>query len=261
MVEQIRNDSMVEILRPDFFARHEPNAAWVHAGLHLQLPQLRGYWPMSSVDENGDPYDLSGQGRVLTNNNTVPYGVYNLLPYADFTPGATEYFNRLDEAGLDITGVMTMGGWYWLDTLAPGTDMGLIGKFNDFGGANQRSYLLYFNDAANVFRFGVSSLGTGASWAAVTSTATIAASTWYHVVGRFVPGAELSIFVDGVETLLAVGVPLGAFNSTADFEIGAFSLGFGLLDGRASQCFLCADDLDDVIIRQTYDQTRANYGK
>jgi hypothetical protein len=34
--------------------------------MNLGLPMLRGYWPFSSVDENNDVYDLSGQGRVMT---------------------------------------------------------------------------------------------------------------------------------------------------------------------------------------------------
>lgn len=258
MVEQQRNSDLVGILRPDFFARYEPNAAMVHAGLHLQLPQLRGYWPMSSVDENGDVYDLSSQGRVLNNNNTVPFGVYNLLPYADFTPGATEYFDRPDEAGLSITGGLTVGGWFWLDTLAPGNNMGLISKFAVTAG-NLRSYILYFDDASNTLRFIVSANGIANT--SVTSTATIAISTWYHVVGRFVPGAELSIFVDGVETLNAAAIPASIHDNASAFEIGAYDAARFMLDGRAAQCFLCADSHPDVLIKTVFDQTRANFGK
>lgn len=259
MTVQIRNSEMVDLLRPDFFARYEPNAAWVHAGAALQLPQLRGYWPMSSVDENGDPYDLSGQGRVLTNNNAIPFAWYNLFPYADFTPGSTHYFSRADEAGLDILGEITFGGWFWLDTLAPGTNMGLIGKFNTVG--NQRAYLLTFSDAGNVFQVYISSLGTAASTLGLSHTATLSASTWYHVVGRFTPNTELSIFVDGIEVSTAAAVPAAIFNSNTSFEIGASDAGNNRLDGRACQCFLCADDLDDVIIRSLFEQTRANFGK
>jgi hypothetical protein len=253
---QERNSEMVELLRPDFFGRYEPNASMVHAGLHLQLPQLRGYWPFSSVDENGDVYDLSGQGRVLTNNNTTLFNVYNLLPYADFTPASTHYFSRLDEAGLDITLSLTVGGWFWLDTLAPGNNMGLIGKYT--GGGNQ-SYILYFHDASNTFRFTISA--NGLVDVTVASTASLAISTWYHIVGRFVPNTELSIFVDGIETLNAAGIPAGIFNGAADLQIGAYNAGTNLLDGRACQCFLCSDDLDDVIIKTVYEQTRANFGK
>lgn len=259
MATQIRNSDQVDLLRPDFFARYEPNAAMVHAGLHLQLPQLRGYWPMSSVDENGAVYDLSGQGRTLTNANATPFAWYNLLPYADFTPGSTQYLHRADESGLDITGAITLGGWFYLDTLAPGNNFGLITKYTAAG--NQRAYILYFNDATNQFGFNVSSDGTAGGTVIVLSTATLAVSTWYHVVGRYTPSTLLSVYVDGVATTNAVAIPAAISNSNASIMIGSYDAGAYLLDGRACQCFLCADDLDDVLIWTLYEQTRANYGK
>lgn len=262
MTTQIRNSEMVELLRPDFFARYEPNASMVHAGLHMQLPQLRGYWPFSSVDENGDVYDLSGQGRVLTNNNTVPFAWYNLFPYADFTAATPHYFSRLDEPGTSITGAITLGGWFWLDSLATGANQGLISKWDTTGAINERSYLLYLDDATNTLRFFVSSLGTAASSVSVTSTATIAINTWYHVAARYNPNTLMSIFVDGVQTDLAAGVPAAIFNSAVcAFEIGSYNVGAIPMDGRACQCFLCADDLDSVFVKTLYEQTRANFGK
>ena len=257
MTIQIRNAEMIELLRPDFFARYEPNASLVHTGLHMQLPQLRGYWPMSSVDENGAVYDMSGQGRMLTNTNTVAFGTYNLLPYSDYTPASTHYLNRLDEPGLDITGALTMGGWFSLDTVASGANQVLMGKYNTVG--NQRAYQLYLVDASDQFVFIVSS--NGAATTTVTNVPVAVISTWYHIVGRYVPGAELSIFVDGVETLNVAAIPAAIFNSTAKFTIGARDPGTEYLDGKSAQCFLCADDLDDVVIKTIFDQTRANYGK
>jgi len=254
---QKRNAELVNNLRPDFFARYEPNASMVHAGLHMQLPQLRGYWPFSSVDERGDLTDMSGQGRVLHNTNTVAFGVYNLFPYADYVPANSEYFTRLDEEGTSITGALTIGGWFWLDTLASGANQVLIGKFNTVG--NMRAYQLYMVDASNRFAFIIS--GDGAATTAVTHVPVAVISTWYHIVGRFVPGAELSIFVDGVETLEWALIPAAIYDSTAAFTIGARDPGIEYLDGRSAQCFLCADDLDDVIIKTIFEQTRANYGK
>jgi hypothetical protein len=260
MTIQERNSDLVEILRPDFFGRSEPNASLVHAGLHMQLPMLRAYYPFSSVDENGAVYDLSGQGRMLTNNGATPFANYNLFPYANLTPGAANYFYRADEPGLDITGALTLGGWFWLDSLAPGTNYGLISKWDSAGGANQRSYMLYFDDATNTLKFNISSAGTAATSVAVTSTATMAASTWYHIVGRFNPATLMSIFVDGTATDLAVGVPAAAFNSTAQLRIGDYNSG-QYMDGRVCQCWLCADDLDSVLIKTAFEQTRVNFGK
>lgn len=227
----------------------------IHPEVHLQLPQLRGYWPMSSVDETGAVYDLSGQGRVLTNHGATPFAWYNLLPYAVFKSPLGNYFSRADEAGLDITGALTVGGWFWLDTLAPGTNMGLISKYTAAG--NQRSFVLYFFDAGNTLSFGVST--DGIALVEVVSTFVITASAWYHVVGRFTPGAQLSIFVNGVPTHYVAAIPASIYNSNAEFLIGSYDAGVSLLDGRAAQGYLCADDLDDAIIRNLYNQTRANW--
>lgn len=232
----------------------------IHASAHLQLPRLRGYWPFSSVNESGNVYDLSAQGRVLTNHNNVPFAKYNLFPYADFTPGSNHYFSRADEPGLDITGAITFGGWFWLDTLASGNNQTLISKWDTTGGIDERAYMIYLDDATNTFRISISLLGTAATIKNVAHIATVAISTWYHVVGRLTPGTDESIFVDGVKVSSAVGVPATIFNSTANYEIGAGAAA-NRLDGRACQCFLCADDLDDVIIRRLYELTRANFGK
>jgi hypothetical protein len=126
---------------------------------------------------------------------------------------------------------------------------------------DQRSYVLYFNDATNQFGFNISSLGTGASTVVVLHTTIVTISAWYHVVGRFTPNTLLSIYVDGIATTNAVGMPAAIFNSNASFAIGSYDVPTNLLDGRACQCFLCADDLDDVLIWSLYEQTRANFGK
>src|SRR4030042_5924133 len=118
LAEMVSRDQKLESRVADLEKIEQPRN--IHPSIHLQLSGLRGYWPMSSVNENGNSYDLSGQGRVLTNNNTVPFGIYDLLPYADFTPGSSEYFSRPDEAGLVISGALTIGCWAWLDTLASG---------------------------------------------------------------------------------------------------------------------------------------------
>lgn len=227
----------------------------VHANVHLQLPQLRGYWPMSSVDEIGDPYDLSGQGRVLNNNNAVPFGVYNLLPYADLTPGSTHYFSRPDEAGLDITGALTLGCWCWLDTIAPANNMTLLSKYTTTG--NQRAFILYYDIGTSRFRFIIST--DGINNVVVTSTVVPAVNTWYKVVGRFTPSNLLSIYVDDVVTNNAVGIPATIFNSSANFLAGSYNAGLFLLDGRLSQLCLAADDHDDAVILSSFERTRANF--
>jgi len=247
------NPEMIKALSTSFPLLSAPATSWGNVlSNHLLLRHLRGYWPMTSVDENGDVYDLSGQGRVLNNNNAVPFVSAGLMTYADLTAATPHYFNRVDEAGLDILGGLTLGGWFWLDTLATGQSQGLISKWDTSGGANQRAFLLYLDDATNTLRFFISSLGTAASSVSVTSTATIAINSWYYVVGRFVPGTEISIFVNGVETVVAAAIPAALFNSSADLEVGSYNIATNPMDGRASHCFLCADDLEDYFIKALF---------
>lgn len=266
MTLQKRNAEMVELLRPDFQARYEPNFALVNAcALHQAIPGLRGFWPLSSVDNTGAAYDLSGQTRTLTYNGNPAYGISGLAPYCDFD-GTGDYLSRADEAGLDILGTetifptalrgLTFGGWFQIDTLAGGTD-GLIGKWND-NAVNQRSYLLDFNTTTNVIRFQLSTDGTAI---VSVSSAAVAAATWLHCIARFDPSTELALWVNGVKTTNLVAIPASVFNSTAQLNIGAYSNGAsGLLEGWASMCFLSSAFLPDVWAGVLFEQTRALYG-
>lgn len=64
-----RNDGVIDGLRTEFVSLYAPTTTWGNIiSMNLGLPALRGYWPFSSVDENNDIYDLSGQGRTMTNS-------------------------------------------------------------------------------------------------------------------------------------------------------------------------------------------------
>jgi hypothetical protein len=116
----------VENLSTAFPRRAETSFAWGNAiSYYLGLPGLRAFWPMSSVNETGNVYDLSGQGRTLTNNNAATFGVYGLQSYATFN-GVNQYLSRADEAGLDITGELTMG--CWIRFHANATQRNIMGK-------------------------------------------------------------------------------------------------------------------------------------
>lgn len=268
MVVQLRNPEMIELLRADFQARAEPNFAWGNTCSMFQLlTGLRGFWPMSNADESGWTYDLSGQDRVLRYNGNPTFNADDLAPYIEFD-GTGDFLSRPDEAGLDIRGTetsivaamrgLTIGGWFWIDSLAPGANDAFIGKWNTAG--DQRSYLLYFNDTSNTACFDVSSLGTAASVITVTGSVMTAAG-WHFIVARFDPSTEINIWVNNTEIVNAVGTPASLFNGTADFLVGAYDNGAtGLLDGRASLCFLCGALLSDAVVKQLYEQTRAMYG-
>jgi hypothetical protein len=62
----IKNDKEVDSLRTEYVRLYAPTTSWGNiVSMNLQYPGLRAYWPMSSVDENKNVYDISGQGRTL----------------------------------------------------------------------------------------------------------------------------------------------------------------------------------------------------
>jgi hypothetical protein len=85
---------------------------------------------MSSVGDTMTAVDLSGQGRTLTNNNNVPYGVYGLQSYAS-PNGVNSYLSRTMEPGLAITGNLTFGLWVRFKN-APATNESVIGSWDNF---------------------------------------------------------------------------------------------------------------------------------
>lgn len=257
---QLRNDQMVSLLKPDFQYRAEPNFSFAKSsGVHLMLPQLRGFWPFSSVDENGDVFDLSGQARTLTNNSATPFGTSGLAVYAD-PDGTADYFSRADEAGLDIVDAISFGGWFRFDAKS---NCGLIGKWNTTG--NQRSYLLRYQTTAPenfIFEFsrtgasdiiatpGADFIATVGVWVHVVITGTEDLGSWYSVA--YMNGQSVNDNLSGGGGAL--------FNSTAAFQIGAHSGAANFFNGQAAQCFLCAATLSPEFVFSVFQETRSMFG-
>src|SRR5690606_3924193 len=143
----------------------------------LNLPKLRGFWPMGSIDSSGNPQDISGQGRNLTNNNAADFGVDGLAPYIDFN-GTNQYLSRGDEAGLDVTGALTFGGWFWFDNVASVEEF-VIGKRSETAN-NQLAYWID-REASGFARFAVSSNGTVATVKTVGSAIKPRIGRWEFV--------------------------------------------------------------------------------
>jgi hypothetical protein len=277
MTVQIRSDDMVELLRADFFARNEPNAAWSHSvSDHQLLPALRGFWPMSAnhITANGVYIDDIACGYDLEMVNTPLIEVFplGLPPVCLFWAPNTQYLTYgADDLQHDILGTeatiltaqrgLTLGCWVRFTTL--GALAGIMSKWEATIG-NQRSYCIY-KSAADQIVFAVS--GNGAASVVVTSTAVIAVDTWYHVVGRFVPSTTLDVYVDAVRTSNAVGTPASLFDSTEPFQIGRVDRA-NYLSGRislawlaASCCWDSAAGTRDVLPWALYEHSKRMYNK
>ena len=234
--------------------------SWGRCSNFLSLPGLRGFWPMSSFDEGGNAYDLSGQGRTLTYNGNPTYNYVGLAPYIDLD-GTGDFLSRADEAGLDISGTesyvaaaaqgLTMGGWFYFNNLDP--NRSLINKWD--AATNQRAYLFQTNTD---WRFAVSNNGVASKW--LMTGVTPAAATWYFSVARFIPSTEVAIFVNMTKYADVTAIPASLFNSNVGLGVGGSAAGGGLWPGRISFCFLCATALSDTMIGALFQQTRNLFG-
>lgn len=250
---------MIDKLSGEFQRRYEPNYHWQHAvSATLNLPGLRGCWPMSSFNEAGNAYDVGGQNRILTRNGSPTYSYDNLVPYIDCN-GTTDYLARADEAGLDIIGTeayvnptergLTLGGWINYDVT--NNQRPFMAKFGALIG--DRAYMIDVNNGTARFL-----LGTGAALTIYLGS-TVTADEWTYFVGRWIPSNNADIFINDTKTTNAsVIAALG--NSTSDLRIGADSDNPNFSDARISICFLCTMQLSDAIILSHFHQTRAAYG-
>ncbi len=128
--------------------------------------------------------------------------------------------------------------------------MGIMGKWASFNAA----YLLYkFTD--NKIYFGVSSNGT--TMVSINDdNDNFEEEQWLFIVGRYTPGAELALFINGNWYKETAGIPAFLFDSAQDFEIGRYS-GGNYLNGKVAHAFVCAYSVPDRFIEAMYAHTRA----
>ncbi len=245
-------------------------------GAYYNFPGLRGLWRAGNRDSNGDLYDLSGQGRTLTDNNTaITRSITSTLIADDFN-GTNEYYDRADEAGLSITGTeshmeadlrgLCLGCWCYPD-VQPGKDVGLIGKW--VTGSNDRSYLLYIN-SSDTFSVAISNAGTtndaNVSW---TETVPATPDRWWFVCGDYDPDTSgyLRLYVgDSLGNFGYVedtsSIPASIYDSAAAFEVGRYNANnTQAYDGKGAVWWIAAGLAGYSLVKTVWEQTRSFYPK
>lgn len=227
----------------------------------LALPGLRGLWNMNSSYVGNSATNLvldeSHNERDLTPNNTPVFSVYQVtglpeVPYVDLD-GTNMNLSRADETALDITGALTLMGWFWADVTT--ATQRAAGKFLTTG--NQKSYQL---TAANSNNKWEALISTDGSTNFTIEGPALTASAWHHAVLRFVPSTSLDVIIDGSKTSNTTSVPASIFNSTAVFRVGAQDTGSNYLNGRVALLSLHAAALTDEAIAADFAQSRALFG-
>ena len=224
------------------------------------LQASAGAGTVSMTANANDDWAISGIEIKAASTSEGNFSVDNYMPYA-ILDGSINW-SRSDEAGLDITNVLTMGGYHNFDNTAS-VDEFIMGKWTETG--NERSYGLKRDSNGNIVAM-ISSNGTAET--TQTSTDTVAADTPVFVALRYDPSNELSVFVgqEGattgvlVEDLNTTSIPAALNSGAADFSIGARDTSGTAADfmtgWAGSPQFLCNAILSDNYLNQIYSQTR-----
>lgn len=211
----------------------------------VNLPGLRGYWPMSVVDFLGNAKDHSGASSDLSGSGSPTFG-YDGNAFVQTGVG-TDYLSGSISAQA-VTGVetwisagirgMTVGCWLNVDVLPTATE-GLISRWY---GTPNRSYGLVLTSLGEA-RFQVSSDGSAAEL--VTGQA-LGTSTWVFMVGRFTPGQEIAIFVNSTKIVNTTSIPASLHVGSAVFEVGRLNgNNVNIFEGKMRDAFLCQTILTD----------------
>ena len=237
--------------------------------VHQMIPGLRGLWPMSVFTTSGGPRDMCNNGLDLavTAVGTIPTFTSHstdksVRARVTLTSSQSQTMSVADSTALQILGTesyldaglrgLTVGGWVFFNGL--GNNEWCWGKYSV-----QHEYLLGKN-SSNVGRFIVS--GDGTADVGINTITTLSASTWYHIVGRYDPGAEISIWLDGVEDNFGTSsIPSSIFNGGAAFHLGSRNGSTDYVNGAIGFSFLYGAYVPDAHIELLYESTRAIYGK
>jgi len=234
------------------------------------FPGIRGIWPGGAIGGAAGVaanrlVDISGNGLHLSSNNNTQVLLDSGLIAATRTVAATPtWWNHADDALFSI-----IGNELYINSAIRGLTVGCWAKFEGSGVAenamskwhttgNQRSYQLN-RQAGNTIQTAISSDGTGGTIITATSTATLAANVWGHIIMRFNPGSKLSVFLNAVEAANTTSIPATLFNSSADFILGGIG-GTGNATARFSQMFLCAAAVPDIFIDTYFQATAPLFG-
>lgn len=214
----------------------------------ITIPEVRGVWLPSSVNESGNIFDLSTQGRTLTNTGTVTRGVYNeIVPYAELN-GSSQYFTRASESGLNVTaGGLTVLTWMWADALT--ASMCAVAKGDST--ATNRNFDLYLQ--GNVANDPLeASVGNSSTIYTASATSLVTANTFFMAGVRWIPGVSVDLLFNNIVAASNTNtIPTTLNSSTAAWQVGARNAA-NHWDGRWVMTVLCAAALSNKAVVNVY---------
>lgn len=182
-------------------------------------------------------------------------GDIGLVTYWKFSRGLHCYFDRADEAGLSITGELTLGAWVWFDTESRGHPVAIIGKW--YEPTDNRSYVLYKNEIGEII-FAVSELGNSSITEVSDGGENFSVGEWKYIIGRFTPSKEIALFINGKWYSNDIDIPASIYDSSEAFEIGRYNRD-NYFEGRLCHVFVSAQSEVSADIEAMYAHTKAMF--
>lgn len=219
----------------------------------MAIPTPVSFWNFD--ESSGNAIDALGLNN-LTNNNTVTYVAGLIGNAANFVRSSSQYFQISDAAqtGLDITGNLSMSMWINLaNALSTYANETFMAKY-DYTIPQQSYSLDAFQDSGvDKFRFITSSNGSNNDQMTISTGITLSTSTWYHIAVVFTAAsATTELYLNGVSKGTATGSFTSIFNSTAPFQISAFSNQTEYINGKMDMAGIWNTTLTSADITELY---------
>lgn len=215
-------------------------AADIKNDASLGASTLAGVWcTTTTVTE-----DVHTTAHTLTDNNTVTTATGKQGTASQFVAANSEYLSLADHADVSPTGDCSIALWMYLDSAVTGWQPFIT---KDTGAPN-RSYAFALREVTGdnfevVFSVDGSN-GTTNNYR-IAAGMTFSTATWYHIVMAFDNTAHtVKCYVNGTLQATIVSTSTNLFDSTATFQIGAYTTNSVYFDGRMNQVLFYRKLLD-----------------
>jgi hypothetical protein len=226
--------------------------------LYQMMTQLRGFWPMSSVDHNGNVYDLSAQGRTLGRSG-VSFGmdgVGGYVPVASFG-GAGDTLSLADSDAVNLNGLGN--GFTILAWARPGWAAGGSGwrpLVSKGSAAGTMEYGLVVAEGSMLPRFFIGDQSHEGAFP-------LAHDAWHFMAASYhADGHEVLLQVNAEREVAAIEAP-ALVATTDDFFVGRWTDGSGALgywQGEMTLLALCAGVVPQLVLENVYRATAYLFG-
>lgn len=236
--------------------QRKANAWMAMQSMPLLFPNLRGVWLMNQWAP-GFIYDLTGQARHMSTNGTIAFQQHtnNLLRYLTLD-GSSTYLSRASEAGLEITGSLSVMGWFYKTTA--GTTLPLVSKASTLSASTNLAWFLANGSGGNLNM----SICSGTTITSATTPAP--AGEWIFGVGAYSPpslGGYVRTYLGtrdgwGVNEV-TTGIPASINNPTAvGLTIGALHGGSSFASGNCAMAAIMNSASNETLFRTFFDYTK-----